>query len=115
MIYNEGRGLNFKAATGRLITRVTLSEIAGACGALVNSIERARMDPASGAYRSPPAGWELAVAKLARERSGEIQSLAEDLERQHRSQASYSAAGDAGPPMLSQDESLARRPRIPNP
>jgi hypothetical protein len=79
--------LNFKAATDRLITRVTLPEIAAACGAAVNSIERARMDPASGSYRSPPAGWELAVAKLARERSGELQSLAEDLERQHLSRA----------------------------
>lgn len=79
--------MNFKAATDRLITRVTLPEIAAACGASVNSIERARMDPASGAYRTPPAGWELAVAKLARERSSELQSLAEDLERQHRSRA----------------------------
>lgn len=35
----------------------------------------------------PPAGWELAVARLARERSGELQWLAEDLERQHRSRA----------------------------
>jgi hypothetical protein len=75
--------LNFKAATDRLITRVTLPEIAAACGASVNSIERARMDAASGGYRNPPAGWELAVARLARERSHELQSLAEDLERQH--------------------------------
>lgn len=84
---DRGGELNFKAATDRLITRVTLPEIAAACDASVNSIERARMDPASGAYRSPPAGWELAVAKLARERSVELQSLAEDLERQHRSRA----------------------------
>ena len=79
--------MNFKAATDRLITRVTLPEIAAACGASVNSIERARMDPESGSYRRPPVGWELAVARLARERSGELQSLAEDLERLHRSRA----------------------------
>ncbi|MBB4634638.1 hypothetical protein [Longimicrobium terrae] len=79
--------MDFKAATDRLITRVTLPEIAAACGSSVNSIERARMDPESGSYRNPPAGWELAVAKLARERSGELQALAEDLEEQHRSRS----------------------------
>jgi hypothetical protein len=82
-----GNEVDFKAATDQLITRVTLPEIAAACGSSVNSIERARMDPESSSYRTPPAGWELAVAKLARERSGELQSLAEHLERQHRSRS----------------------------
>ncbi len=32
-------------------------------------------------YRQPPAGWEKAIAKLARERVGELVKLAEELER----------------------------------
>lgn len=82
--------MEFKAATDQLITRVTLPEIAVACGASVNSIERARMDPESGSYRSPPPGWELAVARLARERSGELQSLAASMEKQYRARVSDS-------------------------
>jgi hypothetical protein len=75
--------VTFKEATDHLIARITLPEIASACGAAVNSIERARLDPASTSYRSPPAGWEVAVAKLARERSSDLQKLAQALEKQH--------------------------------
>ena len=31
-------------------------------------------------YRSPPPGWEKAVAKLARKKGGELVKLAEELE-----------------------------------
>ncbi len=31
-------------------------------------------------YRQPPAGWERAIAKLARKRAGELVKLAEGLE-----------------------------------
>jgi hypothetical protein len=84
------RRLEFKAATDQLITPATLPQIARACGVSVNAIESARiesarMDSASDSYQSPPADWEITVAKLARERSCELRSLAEDLERQHRS------------------------------
>ena len=43
-------------------------------------IRQARLDPASSSYRRPPAGWESAIAKLARERAGELVKLAEELE-----------------------------------
>jgi hypothetical protein len=38
------------------------------------------MDPSSANYRRPPDGWEKAIAKLARERAGELLGLAEELE-----------------------------------
>lgn len=74
--------VNFKDATDELIDRVTLPEIASACGASVNAVERARMDPTSHSYRSAPPGWELAVARLARERGGSLLKLADEIEEQ---------------------------------
>ena len=44
------------------------------------SIRQMRMDPGSDGYRSPPDGWELVVAKLARQRGGELVKLADQLE-----------------------------------
>ena len=72
--------MNFKDATDQLIGRVTLPEIAAACGASVNAVERARMDPEGTSYRNAPPGWEIAVARLARERGGNLLRLADALE-----------------------------------
>jgi len=72
--------VNFKDATDELIGRVTLPEIAAACGASVNAVERARMDPNGSSYRTAPPGWEIAVARLARERGGALLKLADALE-----------------------------------
>jgi len=79
--------VNFKDATDQLIDRVTLPEIAAACGASVNAVERARMDPASNSYRTAPPGWEQAVARLARERGGELFRLADAIEEQVRTRS----------------------------
>ena len=76
--------MNFKDATDQLIDRVTLPEIAAACGASVNSVERARMNPGSNSYRNPPLGWEVAVARLARARGGDLLRLADVLEERAR-------------------------------
>jgi len=40
----------------------------------------ARLDPEGSSFRRPPDGWEKAIAKLARERAGELAKLAEELE-----------------------------------
>jgi hypothetical protein len=71
--------MDFVKATDALIDRTTLGEIAEACGVSENSVQRARM--AGEGRRSPPPGWEAALAKLARKRGGELVKLAEQLER----------------------------------
>ena len=72
---------DFKTASGRATeTCITLSDIATACDVADNTIRRARMDPSSSNYRTPPAGWEKAIAKLARERARELVKLADELE-----------------------------------
>lgn len=73
--------MNFKEATDLLIQRVTVADIAEACGSHVNSVERARLDPNTRSYREPPPTWVRAVARLARERGVQLVSLADRLEQ----------------------------------
>lgn len=72
--------MDFKTATDRLTERVTLDEIARECGVSMNLIQRARLEGPS--KRTPPAGWEAAVARIARRRGGGLLELAEELERE---------------------------------
>lgn len=73
--------MNFKTATDRLTDRVTADDIAMAFRVARNTIARARLDPSSSAYRSPPAGWQKVLARLARERSRALKALADELDR----------------------------------
>ncbi len=73
--------MDFKQATDRATsTCIALADIADAAGVKHHSVRRARLDPRTASYRSPPAGWEQAIAKLARERARELLGLAEELE-----------------------------------
>lgn len=72
--------MDFKEATDRLTERVTLADIAEACGSHPNSIDRARLEPGSKSYRNPPQGWQIAIARLAKIRGEELISLAKRLE-----------------------------------
>ena len=72
--------MNFKAATDRMIPAITLAGLSDELGMSVAAVRQARLDPATSSYRTPPAGWEKAIAKLARERAGELVKLAEELE-----------------------------------
>jgi hypothetical protein len=78
--------LDFKEATDRLTARVTLAVIAEACGAHPNSIDRARLDPGSKNYRTPPPEWQSAVVRLARDRAKELLQLAEEIGRERTAQ-----------------------------
>jgi hypothetical protein len=78
---DSGDALNFKEATDLLIQKVTVADIAEACGSHVNSVERARLSPDTRHYREPPPGWIAAVARVARERGRQLIALADTLER----------------------------------
>lgn len=73
--------MNFKTACDRLTDCATHDDIARAADIGVQTVRQARMDPKATGYRSPPENWEPAIAKLARERAGELVKLAEELER----------------------------------
>lgn len=71
--------MNFKKATDRLTNRVTADDIARAFQVARNTVARARLDPSSPAYRSPPENWQKVLAQLARERIKELKALADEL------------------------------------
>ncbi len=73
--------MDFNGASNRLTACRTLSDIAATVGVSDGLIRQARLDPETPSYRTPPQGWEQAIAKLARERAGELVKLAEELEK----------------------------------
>ena len=73
--------MDFKTSSDRLTACHTFVRIAKELGVAENTVLRARMDPASANARSAPGGWESVIAKLARDRAGELVKLAEELER----------------------------------
>ncbi len=73
--------MGFTEATDRLTDFPTHHDIARKVGAKsVQGVRQARLSPSSPSFRRPPAGWESAIAKLARERAAELVKLAEELE-----------------------------------
>jgi len=88
VIYPTDTHVDFKAATDILTRRITADEIADAAGVSISSIARARLDPASSAYRSPPEDWEPVLARLARDRTEDLKELAELLESQAQAKRS---------------------------
>jgi hypothetical protein len=72
----------FKRATDRLIGTVSLADLAEELGVSHGLLRQARLSTSASSYRSPPQGWEKAVAKLARERGGALIELADDMEAQ---------------------------------
>ena len=73
--------MDFKEATDILTRRITADEIAEAAGVSISSISRARLDPSSPAYRTPPGDWSRVIARLGRERIQELAALVEEIER----------------------------------
>lgn len=67
---------DFKTITGELTRAVTQEELAVEIGVARNTVARGRLDPDSDAYRTPPPGWRVAVAMLARKRAAELMALA---------------------------------------
>jgi hypothetical protein len=72
----------FKRATDRLIGTLSLADLAEELGVSHGLLRQARLSTSASSYRSPPPGWEKAVAKLARERGGALIELADELESQ---------------------------------
>jgi hypothetical protein len=73
--------MTFQDAVDRLGARVTHEEVASALGVSVASVRQYRLSPKAQAHRSAPAGWEKALARLARERGKKLKALADALDR----------------------------------
>lgn len=72
--------MNFRKATDVLCGPVTHADVAKAVKKSLQGVRQARMPADSDGYRSPPPGWEAALARLARDQANRLLRLADDLE-----------------------------------
>jgi hypothetical protein len=72
--------VTFAEASQTLKGTLDDEELANVLGVSVQGIRQARLDEANPSYRSPPAGWPEAIARIARARAAELWALAERLE-----------------------------------
>lgn len=54
---------------------VTAVELGQELGVAAQSIRQARLDPSSPGYRSPPAGWQEVLIRMAQERCVELKRV----------------------------------------
>jgi hypothetical protein len=70
--------MDFKTATDLL--GLPAPELAEAFGLQPQTIRQMRLAPDAASYRSPPAGWQKVIVRLARERGRELDQLVKALE-----------------------------------
>jgi hypothetical protein len=70
--------MDFRTATDLLGLPAT--ELAEAFGLQPQTIRQMRLAAGAASYRSPPAGWEKVIVRLARERGRELEQLVKALE-----------------------------------
>ena len=75
--------MDFRKATDALLESVTLEDLAHALGRSTQAVRQARADKETSAHRTPPEGWEAAVAKLAASQIKHYKRLVEDLRVRH--------------------------------
>jgi hypothetical protein len=76
--------MDFKEATDILTRRITADEIAETAGVSISTIARARLDPSSSAYRSPPENWGGTLVRLAQGRVEELRLLISTIQRSNQ-------------------------------
>ena len=73
--------MEFKEASSRLTDGHTLADIAAETGMSEATVRRARLEPNSPAYRSPPPNWKEAIIRLAEQRIEALTELVRVLRR----------------------------------
>lgn len=71
--------MDFKEASSRLTDGHTLADIAAETGMSEATVRRARLEPSSPAYRSPPPTWKEAIIRLAERRIATLHDLLTEL------------------------------------
>lgn len=68
-------------ASSRLTDGHTLTDIAAETEMSEATVRRARLEPSSSAYRSPPSNWKDAIVRLAEQRIESLRELINALRR----------------------------------
>jgi hypothetical protein len=73
--------MDFRTATDALLDSTSHEALAKSLGVSVATVRQARLAPSAKAHRSPPAGWESVILRLAKQRLTYFKRLVERLER----------------------------------
>jgi hypothetical protein len=71
---------DFVSATDQLFEKTGPEDLAAILGCAATSVRQARVREGGKGRRSPPPGWEVAVARLARQKASQLQKLADKLD-----------------------------------
>ncbi len=77
--------MDYQEAIDHIAAGVPIARIAQEAGVPEVEIRRARLDPSSKFYLSPPSSWKRLLAQLAAERAAALQNLATELESEAES------------------------------
>ena len=75
-------GIDFRSAANILGAQISTADMAAALGVSPHSVRQARLLEGAPGYRTPPRGWNRALAVLARERVAELERLIRDLDEE---------------------------------
>ena len=73
--------MNFKQATDALLESVTLEDLASEMGVSLQALRQARAAKGTLSHRTPPDGWEAAIARLADRKAAKLVRLSGALTR----------------------------------
>lgn len=71
--------MDFRKATDELFAGLSHEDLARVLDVSIATVRQARLQPTARAHRSPPEGWESAVAKLAETQIRHYKRLVEEL------------------------------------
>jgi hypothetical protein len=71
--------MDFKEASDRLFAGISHGDLARMLGVSVALIRQARLGQSANAWRSPPVGWQAAMAMLAERQARDLQELIKEL------------------------------------
>ena len=73
--------MDFGKVTDELMKGLTREEIAKGLGCSLSSVRQAKLEEGNAARRSPPRGWEEALAHLAEKEGNRLLRLAKSLSK----------------------------------
>jgi hypothetical protein len=76
--------MDFGKATDELMKGLTREEIAAGLGCSLSSVRQAKLEEGNAARRSPPKGWETALADMAEMEGLRLLGLAKSLRKLRR-------------------------------
>jgi len=85
--------MDFVQASSAITAGVTLGDLAEELGVTTVDLSRARTDPSNRYHRFPPKGWEVAIARLARQQADHLTRVADRVASLPKKKSGRETAG----------------------